>query len=146
MATPAGIVDRATLTIARLHRALEHTPDTELTLPHYRVLGLLAAGDERASVLASRLAVSRPTVTALVDSLVERGFVTREPGTSDRRSITVSITADGRAAVAATGVALRATLDAVLAGCADRTVVDAALEQLAPALDLWFTARTAAKG
>ena len=78
------------------------------------MLGLLGGGDERASVLAHRMAVSRPTVTALVDSLFERGFVTREPDPDDRRAITVSLTAAGRTAVGDAGVALRATLDSVL--------------------------------
>ena len=41
--TAAG-VDEPTLTVARLHRTLEHAPDAELTLPQYRVLGLLAGG------------------------------------------------------------------------------------------------------
>jgi len=136
--------DAPTLVVARLHRALEHTTDVELTLPQYRVLGLLSAGDKRASVLAQRLAVSRPTVTALVDSLVERGFVARQPSADDRRAITISLTDAGRAAIAHTGSALRATLDSVVEQCADPTLVYAALAQLGPALDAWFGERIAA--
>ncbi|HWL42835.1 MAG TPA: MarR family transcriptional regulator [Ilumatobacter sp.] len=141
----ASLADQPTLTVARLLRSLELTPATELTLPHYRVLGLLSAGDERASALAERLAVSRPTVTALVDSLVERGLVVREVAADDRRAVRLSITDAGRRAVAATGQALRATLDDIVARCADPDVVRAALDQLTPALDAWWSERIAAK-
>lgn len=139
------MVDEPTLTIARLHRALEHTPDAELTLPQYRVLGRLALGDERASLLAQRLTVSKPTMTALVDSLVERGLVSREAATDDRRAVTLSITDDGRDAIDRTGAALRAMLDDIIERCADPATVRAALAQLAPALDAWSEERIAAK-
>lgn len=109
------------------------------------MLGLLAGGDERASVLAHRMAVSRPTVTALVDSLFERGFVTREADPDDRRAVTVSLTPAGRAAVGEAGAALRATLDDVLGRCADAAAVESALAQLVPALDGWFAERVAAR-
>ena len=49
----------------------------ELTLPQYRVLGILAEGSAAASGLADRLAVRRPSITALIDGLVARGFVDR---------------------------------------------------------------------
>jgi DNA-binding MarR family transcriptional regulator len=140
----AAGVDEPTLTVARLHRTLEHAPDAELTLPQYRVLGLLAGGDARASHLAHRLAVSKPTVTALVDSLVERGYVSREAAPGDRRAITVSITPTGRSAIARTATALRAALDDVVDRCADPAAVYAALDQLAPALDAWWAERIAA--
>ena len=89
-------VDDPTLTIARLCRVLECNTAAGLTLPQYRVLGLLAGGDERASLLASRVSVAKPTLTSIVDSLFERGFVTREIPDGDRRSIRLSITDSGR--------------------------------------------------
>lgn len=135
--------DRQTHAVTRLFRALEHTPDIELTLPQYRVLGLLAAGDVRAGHLATGLAVTRPTVTALVDSLVERGFVVREQSAGDRRSVTVSITEAGQRAVAATGASLRRTLDDIVSRCDDPDGVRAALDQLVTALDSWWDDRKA---
>src|ERR1700685_331637 len=47
----------------------------ELTLPQYRVLGILAEGKAAASGLAERLAVRRPSITALIDGLGARGRV-----------------------------------------------------------------------
>src|SRR6202035_5052130 len=51
----------------------------ELTLPQYRVLGILAEGAAAASGLADRLAVRRPSITALIDGLVARGLVDTPP-------------------------------------------------------------------
>ncbi len=95
--------DDPTLTLARLARLLENNGTTELTLPQYRVLGLLAGGDERASHLAARLAVAKPTLTSLVDSLVERGLAARETLDGDRRVVRVSITPAGRVRAAQGG-------------------------------------------
>ena len=52
----------------------------DLTLSQYRVLGTLGDGREAASGLAQKLAVSRPSVTGVVDGLVARGLVRRDPG------------------------------------------------------------------
>src|SRR4051794_34129611 len=137
--------DSPTLAIARLHRALERTDDATLSLQQYRVLALLAKGGARASHLAQRLAVTKPTVTSLTDSLVERGLATREAEDGDRRVVTVSITPEGRAAVTATGRALRAVLDDVVSRCAHPARVYAALDELQPALDEWWEGRLSAK-
>ena len=111
--------DAPTLTIARLHRVLENHSTSELTMPQYRVLGLLSSGHERATGLASKLAVTKPTLTSLIDGLVERGFVARKATAGDRRAVRIVITPAGRAAADAAGRALRDVLDDVLARCAD---------------------------
>src|SRR3954447_15699876 len=110
--------DVPTLALSRLHRALEHT-DVPLSVQQYRVLALLSEGGARASQLAQRLAVTKPTVTSLTDSLVELGYAVREADDRDRRVVAVSITPAGRTAVAATGTALRAVLDEIVARCDD---------------------------
>ena len=130
--------DDPTLTLARLARLLENHGTTELTLPQYRVLGLLAGGDERASQLAARLAVAKPTLTSLVDSLVERGFAARETLDGDRRVVRVSITPAGRVALRQAAAELRQVFATVLDRCADPEAVLAALVELRQALDgLW---------
>src|SRR5436190_5871773 len=109
--------DVPTLTIARLHRLLENHGTAELTMPQYRVLGLLSSGHERATELASKLAVTKPTLTSLIDGLVERGYVEREGADGDRRAVRLVITAAGSAAAGTAGVALREVLDDVLQRC-----------------------------
>lgn len=135
--------DDPTLTIARLSRLLENHSTAELSLPQYRLLGLLALGEERASQLAARLSVAKPTLTSLVDSLVERGFVARETLDGDRRAVRLSITRTGRGALDRTAVHLRSVLDSVLAHCSDPPAVIAALDQLRLALDRRWTEREA---
>lgn len=49
----------------------------------------------RVSELSSRMHVTSPSVTQLVTSLEERGYVTRTMDREDRRSVNVSITEKG---------------------------------------------------
>jgi len=84
-------------TAARLARQLELAlAEVDLSLPQYRILILLDEGKVAASALADRLAVSRPSVTAVVDGLVTRGLVERHHDPDDRRRVGHDITADGR--------------------------------------------------
>jgi DNA-binding MarR family transcriptional regulator len=57
---------------------------------------LQARGPSTQRTLASALHVTPRAVTALVDALVETGFVTREPYAGDRRATLVTFTETGR--------------------------------------------------
>ncbi len=70
--------------------------EVDLSLPQYRILILLDEGKVAASALADRLAVSRPSVTAVVDGLVTRGLVERHHDPADRRRVGHDLTAEGR--------------------------------------------------
>ena len=70
-----------------------------LSLPQYRALAFLAEGAAAASALAGNLAVSRPSVTAVVDGLVTRGLVERRPDAGDRRRVHHELTTSGRRAL-----------------------------------------------
>lgn len=81
----------------------------ELSLPQYRALAFLsslASGRAAPSDLAGQLAVSKPTITALVDGLVARGYVARTPDPDDRRRVTHEITPEGERALAAADAAV----------------------------------------
>jgi long-chain acyl-CoA synthetase len=67
----------------------------DLTLPQYRVLGILVEGSAASSGLADRLAVRPPSITAVIDGLVARGLVDRTQEDSDRRRITLRLTDEG---------------------------------------------------
>src|SRR5262245_58036130 len=96
-----GLV-RAGRALALAARSLERAAGAvDLTLAQYRVLALIAAGDERSSLLADRLAVAKPTITAVVDGLVERGLIERGAVQGDRRSIRLSLTKPGVSALRA---------------------------------------------
>ena len=88
----------------------------DLTLPQFRVLGILAEGSSAASRLADRLAVRRPSITAIVDGLVARGLVDRRQEDSDRRRVSLRLTQEGDRILAAADQAVDEYL-ASLAGC-----------------------------
>jgi DNA-binding MarR family transcriptional regulator len=85
--------------LARASRVLERASG-ELSLAHYRVLSAVASGDERASRVANRLALGKPTVSAAVDSLCQRGLLVREGVEADQRAASLRVTAAGAALLA----------------------------------------------
>jgi MarR family len=113
----------AVLAIMRIARALERV-DAGLSPQQYRILKLAGAGGERSARLAERLAVAKPTLTAIADSLVAAGLARREaePGA----------VAVGRAD-AAYGQWLDRVLERTGAGDriqADLALLDGAMEEL----------------
>jgi DNA-binding MarR family transcriptional regulator len=82
--------------IARASRVLERA-SSEVSLAHYRVLSAIASGDERGSRIAERLALGKPTVSAAVDSLCQRGLLYRAGREEDQRVVTVRLTPAGEA-------------------------------------------------
>ena len=61
-------------------------------------------------MLADKLAVSRPSVTGVVDGLVARGLVRREHSDADRRRVSHDLTPDGHAVLAAADAELERKL------------------------------------
>ena len=137
-------MDRDVLTLARLARLLERSC-TDLTLAQYRLLAMIAGGAERASELAGQLALTKPTVSATVDTLVDRGFITRETADDDRRAIRLQLTASGRDALAAADSSMRAVLDDLIGRVDDPESVHRGLRALQGALDARRDERRAAR-
>ncbi|HEX3616252.1 MAG TPA: MarR family transcriptional regulator [Solirubrobacteraceae bacterium] len=101
-------------TLARLARQVELAVATvNLTLAQYRVLAILGDGCEPASVLAEKLAVSRPSVTGVVDGLVARALVRRDHIEDDRRRIDVGLTDAGRELLAAADAAVEQRIERI---------------------------------
>jgi long-chain acyl-CoA synthetase len=112
---------------------------TELSLPQYRVLGVLAEGASIPSALAERLTVRRPTVTAVVDGLEARGLVQRTPGDLDKRSVTHTLTAKGERLLGKANSAVDARLTDIAACLDDEVLTERALGSL----ELWRVAMRA---
>lgn len=72
---------------------------TTVSLAQLRILTLVANDPVRASVLADGAALSRPTLTGVLEGLVAKGWITRCAVDGDKRGVTLSITADGRVAL-----------------------------------------------
>jgi long-chain acyl-CoA synthetase len=89
--------------------------EMDLTLPQYRVLGILAEGSAAASGLAGRLAVRPSSVTAIIDGLVARGLVDRKHEEGDRRRIALRLTGEGERIVAEADLSVDAYLSSIAA-------------------------------
>jgi DNA-binding MarR family transcriptional regulator len=131
---------RAARTIALLGRVLERAAG-DLTLAQYRVLAMVSAGDERASLLAGRLAITKPSVSAVVDGLVERGYLAREPVDGDRRAIRLRITTDGTKALGAAESAMAERLEPLVDAVEDRTAFINGLDEMHAVLRERFRTR-----
>jgi DNA-binding MarR family transcriptional regulator len=120
--------------VVRLSRLLERATG-DLGLPHYRVLSSVAAGDERASRVAMRLALAKPTVSASVDALCNRGLLVREDDCDDQRATALRLTPSGTSLLAEIEAAMLARLDKVLCHSDDARTALTALAGLGSALD-----------
>ena len=70
---------------------------TGLQSAQYLVLGvLMKAGTLPVSEIGRRLYISKPYMTALIDTLIEGGLVQRQPDLTDRRVINITITEQGK--------------------------------------------------
>ncbi len=107
------VVSAPALTLAVGARMLERALE-DMTLPQFRVLSLIASSPERAGRIATMTGVSRPSLTGLLDGLVQRGWVRRVTVDGDRRGVSLEITDEGRAALDAAQTATTSRLDALL--------------------------------
>lgn len=78
------------------------------------VVGGMANQGESAVAMIRGLGVSRQAASQLIDTLVVRGYLTREVNAEDRRRLDVTLTERGRAAAAVIRAANR-KIDAALA-------------------------------
>jgi long-chain acyl-CoA synthetase len=128
---PVRVPPAAARALARLARHVEQALDPlDLSLPQYRVLSLLGDGSSASSALAHRLAVSPPSVTAVVDGLVGRGLVAREADAGDRRRLTLQLTPAGMKLLRAAETAVDTRLGEVAEYLEDPSGAAAAIEAL----------------
>ena len=127
--------------VARLAKQVERAlAEVDLSLAQYRLIGNLGDGPSLASTLAERLIVSRPSVTALADGLVDRGLVSRERA-HDRRQVMHVLTEDGRKTLAAADEAIERRLASLAEHISDpdKTRAYKGLDAWGRALDLYRT-------
>lgn len=85
--------------VAIVARMIERRLDA-MSLAQMRILTLVERDPARASAVAERAALSRPTLSGMIDGLAARGWIDRCTVDGDRRGVTLSITPDGAAALA----------------------------------------------
>jgi long-chain acyl-CoA synthetase len=105
----------------------------DLSLPQYRILGMLDGNSAISSDLAQRLAVRPPTVTAVVDGLVTRGLVERRTVENDRRRVDHVLTEHGRRVLDEADVAVDTRLCWIAGHLGNQADTDRAVE----GLSLW---------
>jgi DNA-binding MarR family transcriptional regulator len=119
-------------TVARLARQVEVALATlELSPAQYRMLVQIARGTDASSSLAQKLAVSAPSVTSVVEALVQRGAVERAHSAADRRRIALALTEHGRGLLGAAEEALHQRLQAIAAELEDDALVSSAMSAMA---------------
>jgi long-chain acyl-CoA synthetase len=111
----------------------------DLSLPQYRILGLLTEGSAVSSALAERLAVRPPSITAVVDGLVSRGLVERRHAEDDRRRVAHVLTAKGEKLLGTANEAVDSRLAGIAGSLETEELTARALEGLA----LWRQAMAA---
>ncbi|MCQ4079161.1 MarR family winged helix-turn-helix transcriptional regulator [Streptomyces sp. RB6PN25] len=102
--------------LSLLTRLLERASG-DISLAHYRVLAAIGEGDERASRLAAKLALGKPTISASVDMLTRKGLITREGVPGDQRASSLRLTEQGGTMLAA----VEGEMNAVLRELTERT-------------------------
>lgn len=121
-------------TVARLARQVEVAlGPLELSPAQYRMLVQIARGTDASSSLAEKLAVSAPSVTSVVEALVQRGAVERAHSAADRRRIALALTEYGRDLLGSAEGALQERLQGIAAELADEALVWGAMS----AMSIW---------
>jgi DNA-binding MarR family transcriptional regulator len=100
--------------LARCSRLLERASG-EVNLAHYRVLAAIASGDQRASRIAAKLALGKPTISASVEWLCKRGLLARSEVEGDQRAAALQLTPEGKRWLDAVETGMAAWLDDVCA-------------------------------
>ncbi|MDP2773803.1 MAG: MarR family transcriptional regulator [Nocardioides sp.] len=97
--TDAGLAAELRVSVMRLRRRLagERHPDNELSMGSMAVLGALHRhGDLTVGDLAKIEMVQPPSMTRIVNCLVDGGFANRRPHDTDGRQVLVELTERGR--------------------------------------------------
>jgi DNA-binding MarR family transcriptional regulator len=127
-------------------RALERVLG-DMTLAQFRVLSVVASSPERASRIAERADMSRPSLSGLLDGLASRGWVERRVVADDRRGVRLEVTAEGDAALRRARAAVSEAMADILVDVpfGERDAVRRALVVLARAFDERATSSRAAQ-
>lgn len=136
-----GDVRAAIFTLAQLARILDRASG-DLGLGQYRVLAMLAGGDEMASRVAERLALGKPAVSSAITALEARGLVKKSAVKGDRRATQLDVTAKGRARLEQAEVAMAAKLAELLDICGEPTALSG-MKILGVAIDQQRSRRSA---
>ena len=116
MPTTTSLVETLVLAQRRAVRGLAaRLADDGSTLDQWRVLRALDDGEGHLmGELADSLQIAQPTLTRVVEGLVDSAWAYRRPSLEDRRRVAVHLSRQGRARLARLDAIVRAHEDALL--------------------------------
>lgn len=144
-AIPDPAVLQAVRGVARAVRILERASG-ELSMPHYRVLASVAAGEERASRVAERLELGRPAISSAVEALCAHGFLERREVRGDQRAVDLRVTPEGAAVLERVEHEMTIALRALCALVDTDEQFIKSLARLDVAVDALYVAKRMARG
>ena len=86
-------------TVERVRRQLAAAGYTDLSPAHFTVFQHLPPGGARVTSLAARSHMTKQSMSALVEHLLQRGYLERRPDPTDKRASVVDLTPRGAALV-----------------------------------------------
>ena len=105
---------------------------SDISIPQFRTMRFIQKNpDSSLSHLAEHLGLTLPSVSKLVDGLVNQKLITRKESTADRRKLTLVLTQTGTAIVDSARAAARANLAQKLKDLPDKD-----LETISQAMQL----------
>jgi DNA-binding MarR family transcriptional regulator len=129
---------------ARAVRILERA-SRELSMPHYRVLASVAAGEERASRVAERLELGRPAISSAVEALCAHGYMERRQVQGDQRAVDLRVTPEGVAVLERVEHEMTEALRALCARVEGSEQLIESLATLDSAVDSMYAEKRAAR-
>jgi DNA-binding MarR family transcriptional regulator len=104
-------------TIVALYRQFEYVArESDITLAQYRLMLFLRRGAQRAGTIAAAAAVKKPTISAMLAVLRDKGWIAETSDPSDARAISISLTQAGRARIATFETTLAASIGKLAPG------------------------------
>ena len=89
------LLEAIPLFMARLRTEMRSSVPSDLSVPHFRILGSIIRGKTLINEIAQYHGVSQPSMSRSVSSLVKRGFIERSHETADRRQSPLRLTKKG---------------------------------------------------
>ncbi len=89
------ILDVVPSAMRAIKKQMRDAGENSLTIPQFRVLNRLERGAMSNQELSDWMGVSAPTMSKIVDNLVQRQLVSRKAERTDRRQVTVQCTQQG---------------------------------------------------
>lgn len=133
--TARAVLEVVPLVMRTVRTEMRAAGALNLSVPQFRTLGFVAHNPQTSlSALAEYIGLTLPSMSKLVDGLVERKLLMRQSHADDRRRITLELTARGgallRSAHASTQAALAQHLSEL--GESERATVVRAMQILQP--------------